>query len=63
MKTCFLLSILIFSLSISFYAAGQVAFYADFEPGSKEIKPNAAVNDVKNCDSTHKLKHGETSAS
>ena len=48
MKTRLFLSILVLTLSISFHAAGNIVFYADFEPGSKEIKPNAAVNDVKN---------------
>ena len=48
MKIRLLLSILIFSLSITFYATGNIVFYADFEPNSKETKPNAAVNDVKN---------------
>lgn len=47
MKMRFVLSILILSLFVSFHAAGQVAFYADFEPGSKETKPNAGVNDIK----------------
>ena len=48
MKTRLLLSTLIFSLSISFHAAGNIVFYADFEAGSKEAKPNADVNNVKN---------------
>lgn len=47
MKTRLLLSTLIFSLLFSFHAAGNIVFYADFEPGSKEAKPNAGVNDVK----------------
>ena len=47
MKTRFLLLILTLSLFVSLHAAGQVVFYADFEPGSKEAKPNANVNNVK----------------
>ena len=47
MKTRFFLLILTLSLFVSFHAAGQVVFYADFEPGSKEAKPNANVNNVK----------------
>jgi hypothetical protein len=47
MKTRFFLLILILSLFVSLHATGQVVFYADFEPGSKEAKPNAGVNDVK----------------
>ena len=47
MKTRFFLLILILSLLVSFHASGQVVFYADFEPGSKEAKPDAGVNDVK----------------
>ena len=47
MKTRLLLLTLIFGLSISFHAAGNIVFYADFEPGSKEAKPNAGVNDIK----------------
>ena len=47
MKTRFFLLTLILSLLVSFHASGQVVFYADFEPGSKEAKPNAGVNDVK----------------
>ena len=48
MKTRLTLSILILSLLVSFHAVGQIVFYADFEPGSKEAKPNADVNNVKN---------------
>ncbi|MDD9975932.1 MAG: hypothetical protein OXU27_18120 [Candidatus Poribacteria bacterium] len=47
MKTRFFLLILTLSLFVSFHASGQVVFYADFEPGSKEAKPNANVNNVK----------------
>ncbi len=47
MKTRLFLSILVLTLSISFHAVGNIVFYADFEPGSKEAKPNAGVNDVK----------------
>ena len=47
MKTRLILSIFVLSLLFSFHAAGQVVFYADFEPGSKEAKPNANVNNVK----------------
>ena len=47
MKTRFVLSILILSLFVSLHATGQVVFYADFEPGSKEAKPDAGVNDIK----------------
>ena len=47
MKTRFVLSILILSLAVSLHATGQVVFYADFEPGSKEAIPDAGVNDVK----------------
>ena len=47
MKTRFFFLILTLSLFVSFHASGQVVFYADFEPGSKEAKPNAGVNDVK----------------
>ena len=47
MKTRFFLLILILSLLVSIHASGQVVFYADFEPGSKEAKPDAGVNDVK----------------
>ena len=47
MKMRFFLLILTLSLFVSFHAAGQVVFYADFEPGSKEAKPNANVNNVK----------------
>ena len=48
MKTRFFLLSLVLSLLVSFHASGQVVFYADFEPGSKEAKPNADVNNVKN---------------
>jgi hypothetical protein len=47
MKTRFFLLTLILSLLVSFHASGQVVFYADFEPGSKEAIPDAGVNDVK----------------
>ena len=47
MKTRLFLSILVLTLSISLHAVGNIVFYADFEPGSKEAKPNAGVNDVK----------------
>ena len=47
MKTRFFLLILTLSLFVSLHATGQVVFYADFEPGSKEAKPNANVNNVK----------------
>ena len=47
MKTRFFFLILTLSLFVSLHAAGQVVFYADFEPGSKEAKPNANVNNVK----------------
>ena len=47
MKTRFFLLILVLSLFVSLHASGQVVFYADFEPGSKDAKPNAGVNDVK----------------
>ena len=48
MKTRFFFLILALSLFVSLHAAGQVVFYADFEPGSKAAKPNADVNNVKN---------------
>ena len=48
MKTRLFLSILVLTLSISLHAVGNIVFYADFEPGSKEAKPNADVNNVKN---------------
>ena len=48
MKIRFFLLILVLSLLVSFHASGQVVFYADFEPGSKEAKPDAGVNNVKN---------------
>ena len=48
MKTRFFLVILVLSLFVSFHASGQVVFYADFEAGSKDAKPNADVNNVKN---------------
>ena len=47
MKTRVFLLILILSLFVSLHATGQVVFYADFEPGSKEAKPDAGVNDIK----------------
>lgn len=47
MKTRFFFLILTLSLFVSFNATGQVVFYADFEPGSKEVKPDAGVNDIK----------------
>ena len=47
MKARFFLLILILSLFVSLHATGQVVFYADFEPGSKEAKPDAGVNDIK----------------
>ena len=47
MKTRLFLSILVLTLSISLHAVRNIVFYADFEPGSKEAKPNAGVNDVK----------------
>ena len=47
MKVRFILPILILSLLVSFHASGQVVFYADFEPGSKEAIPDAGVNDIK----------------
>ena len=47
MKTRFFLLILVLSLFVSFHASGQVVFYADFEPGSKDAKPDAGVNDIK----------------
>lgn len=47
MKTQIIFSILILCLFISFHAGAQVAFYADFEPGSNEAEPDAAVNDIK----------------
>ena len=47
MKTRFLLLILTLSLFVALHATGQVVFYADFEPGSKEAIPDAGVNDVK----------------
>ena len=47
MKTRFFLLVLILSLFVSLHATGQVVFYADFEPGSKEAIPDAGVNDVK----------------
>lgn len=48
MRTQLIFSILILSLFVSLHANSQIAFYADFEPGSKEAKPNADVNDIKN---------------
>ena len=47
MKPRFFLLILTLSLFVSFHATGQVVFYADFEPGSKEVIPDAGVNDIK----------------
>ena len=47
MKTRFLFFSLILSLSVAFHAAGQIVFYADFEPGSKDAVPDADVNDIK----------------
>ena len=47
MKARVFLLILILSLFVSLHATGQVVFYADFEPGSKEAVPDAGVNDVK----------------
>ena len=47
MKTRFFLLVLILSLFVSLHATGQVVFYADFEPGSKEAIPDAGVNDIK----------------
>ena len=47
MKVRFILSILILSLLVSFHATGQIVFYADFEPGSKDAIPDAGVNDIK----------------
>ena len=47
MKTRFFLLILTLSLFVSLHATGQVVFYADFEPGSKEVIPDAGVNDIK----------------
>ena len=47
MKVRFVLFILILSLFVSFHASGQVVFYADFEPGSKDAIPDAGVNDIK----------------
>ena len=47
MKTRFFLLILTLSLFVSLHATGQVVFYADFEPGSKDAIPDAGVNDIK----------------
>ena len=47
MKTHLVFLILILSLLVSFHAAANIVFYADFEAGSKEAKPNANVNNVK----------------
>ncbi len=47
MKTRFFLLVLIFSLFVSLHATGQVVFYADFEPGSKDAIPDDGVNDIK----------------
>jgi len=48
MKVSLIFSILLLSLLVSVPATSQIVFYADFEPGSKEAKPNAAVNNIKN---------------
>ncbi len=48
MKTRLVLLILILSLLFAFHATANIVFYADFEAGSKDAKPNAAVNNVKN---------------
>ena len=50
MNTRFFLLILVLSLFVSFHASGQVVFYADFEPGSKEAIPDAGVNDINKYD-------------
>ena len=47
MKTRVFLLILTLSLFVSLHATGQVVFYADFEPGSKDAIPDAGVNDIK----------------
>ena len=47
MKTRFFLLIFTLSLFVSLHATGQVVFYADFEPGSKDAIPDAGVNDIK----------------
>ncbi len=47
MQTRFFLLILTLSLFVSLHATGQVVFYADFEPGSKDAIPDAGVNDIK----------------
>ena len=47
MKTRFFLLILTLSLFVALHATGQVVFYADFEPGSKDVIPDAGVNDIK----------------
>ncbi|MYA70641.1 hypothetical protein F4Y19_11240 [Candidatus Poribacteria bacterium] len=47
MKIRLLLPTVILSLLFSLHATGNIVFYADFEPGSKDAKPNAGVNDVK----------------
>ena len=47
MKTRFFLLTLVLSLFVAFHASGQVVFYADFEPGSKDAIPDAGVNDIK----------------
>ncbi len=48
MKTQFILLISAMILLVSLTANGQIAFYADFEPNSKDAKPNADVNNIKN---------------
>ena len=48
MKTRLVFPIFILSLLFSFHAAANIVFYADFEAGSKDAKPNANVNNVKN---------------
>ncbi len=47
MKTQFFFLIGALILFFALTANSQVVFYADFEPGSKEAKPNAGVNDIK----------------
>ena len=48
MKARLVFLIFILSLLFAFHAAANIVFYADFEAGSKEAKPNANVNNVKN---------------
>ena len=48
MKTRLVFLLFIFSLLFAFHAAANIVFYADFEAGSKDAKPNANVNNVKN---------------